>query len=62
MATVPTSPPADEAPSIKLEADRAYLDLRDRIVTLSLAPGTVLREDELMRELVVLAAPRCARP
>jgi DNA-binding GntR family transcriptional regulator len=57
MATVPTSPPADEAPSIKLEADRAYLDLRDRIVTLSLAPGTVLREDELMRELVVGRTP-----
>ena len=57
MAAVPTSPPADEAPSIKLEADRAYLDLRDRIVTLSLAPGTVLREDELMRELVVGRTP-----
>ena len=54
---MPTSPPADEAPSIKLEADRAYLDLRDRIVTLRLAPGTVLREDELMRELVVGRTP-----
>jgi DNA-binding GntR family transcriptional regulator len=51
MAAAPTSPPADETPSIKLEADRAYLELRDRIVTLRLAPGTVLREDELMREL-----------
>jgi DNA-binding GntR family transcriptional regulator len=57
MAAVPTSLPPDEAPSIKLEADRAYLDLRDRIVTLSLAPGTVLREDELMRELVVGRTP-----
>jgi DNA-binding GntR family transcriptional regulator len=57
MATVPTSPPADEAPSIKLEADRAYLELRDRIVTLRLAPGTVLREDELMRELDVGRTP-----
>jgi DNA-binding GntR family transcriptional regulator len=57
MAAVPTSPPADEAPSIKLEADRAYLDLRDRIVTLGLAPGTVLREDELMRDLEVGRTP-----
>ena len=57
MAAAPTSPPADEAPSIKLEADRAYVDLRDRIVTLSLAPGTVLREDELMRDLEVGRTP-----
>ena len=47
----------DEAPSIKLEADRAYLDLRDRIVTLRLAAGTVLREDELMREMEVGRTP-----
>jgi DNA-binding GntR family transcriptional regulator len=57
MAAAPTSPPADQAPSIKLEADRAYVDLRDRIVTLRLAPGTVLREDELMRELEVGRTP-----
>jgi DNA-binding GntR family transcriptional regulator len=57
MAAVPTSPPADEAPSIKLEADRAYIELRDRIVTLRLAPGTVLREDELMRDLEVGRTP-----
>ena len=57
MAAAPTSPPADEAPSIKLEADRAYLELRDRIVTLRLAPGTVLREDELMRELAIGRTP-----
>ena len=64
MAAAPTSPPAgeapapvDEAPSIKLEADRAYLDLRDRIVTLRLAPGTVLREDELMREMEIGRTP-----
>src|SRR4051794_35209656 len=57
MAATPTSPPADEAPSIKLEADRAYVDLRDRIVTQRLAPGTVLREDELMRELGVGRTP-----
>jgi DNA-binding GntR family transcriptional regulator len=57
MAAVPTSPLADEAPSIKLEAERASVDLRDRIVTLRLAPGTVLREDELMRELDVGRTP-----
>jgi DNA-binding GntR family transcriptional regulator len=57
MAAAPTSPPADEAPSIKLEADRAYLELRDRIVTLRLAPGTVLREDELMRALEIGRTP-----
>jgi DNA-binding GntR family transcriptional regulator len=34
-----------------LVADRAYLELRDRIVTLHLPPGTVLREDELMTEM-----------
>ena len=28
-----------------LIAERAYLELRDRIVTLRLPPGTVLRED-----------------
>ena len=57
MVATPTSPPADEAPAIKLEADRAYVELRDRIVTLHLAPGTVLREDELMRELDVGRTP-----
>ena len=40
-----------EAPSAGLAAERAYLELRDRIVTLHLAPGTVLREDELMGEM-----------
>lgn len=34
-----------------LIAERAYLQLRDRIVTLELPPGSMLREDELMREL-----------
>jgi DNA-binding GntR family transcriptional regulator len=67
MAATPTSPPAgeapaedapaEEAPSVKLEADRAYVDLRDRIVTLKLQPGTVLREDELMRDLDVGRTP-----
>lgn len=34
-----------------LIADRAYVALRDRIVTLGLAPGSALREDALMRDL-----------
>jgi DNA-binding GntR family transcriptional regulator len=38
-------------------AERAYSELRDRIVTLRLAPGTVLREDELMRELDIGRTP-----
>jgi DNA-binding GntR family transcriptional regulator len=63
MAVSPTSATAAapeaiaQAPSIKLEADRAYDALRDRIVTLHLAPGTVLREDELMRDLEVGRTP-----
>ena len=38
-------------------SERAYEELRDRIVTLRLAPGTVLREDELMRELEIGRTP-----
>jgi DNA-binding GntR family transcriptional regulator len=44
-------------PSPALVAERAYLELRDRIVTLRLAPGTVLREDELMREMTIGRTP-----
>ena len=45
------------SPAAGLVAERAYLELRDRIVTLGLAPGTVLREDELMRELEIGRTP-----
>ncbi len=38
-------------------ADRAYFELRDRIVTLQLPPGTALVEDELMRELGIGRTP-----
>jgi DNA-binding GntR family transcriptional regulator len=38
-------------------SERAYGLLRDRIVTLRLEPGTVLREDELMRELDIGRTP-----
>jgi DNA-binding GntR family transcriptional regulator len=44
-------------PSPAPVAERAYLELRDRIVTLRLAPGTVLREDELMREMTIGRTP-----
>jgi DNA-binding GntR family transcriptional regulator len=40
-----------------LIAERAYDELRSRIVTLRLAPGTLLREDELMRELRIGRTP-----
>jgi DNA-binding GntR family transcriptional regulator len=38
-------------------SDRAYAELRERIVTLRLPPGTVLREQELMRELEIGRTP-----
>jgi DNA-binding GntR family transcriptional regulator len=41
----------------ELIAERAYLELRDRIVTLRLPPGTVLREDALMAELGIGRTP-----
>jgi DNA-binding GntR family transcriptional regulator len=41
----------------KLVAERAYVELRDRIVTLRLAPGTVLREDMLMSEMGIGRTP-----
>ena len=43
--------------AVGLIADRAYAALRDRIVTLQLPPGTVLREDELMRDLGIGRTP-----
>jgi DNA-binding GntR family transcriptional regulator len=45
------------APPTGLIADHAYHQLRDRIVTLRLAPGTLLREDDLMRELAIGRTP-----
>jgi DNA-binding GntR family transcriptional regulator len=53
MAIPSTSTPVDA----RLFAERAYHDLRDRIVTLRLRPGTMLREDELMRELAIGRTP-----
>ena len=53
------STPAEipDAAATRLVADRAYLELRDRIVTLHLPPGTVLREDELMTEMGIGRTP-----
>jgi DNA-binding GntR family transcriptional regulator len=45
------------APSTLLIAERAYHELRDQIVTLRLAPGTLLREDALMRDLHIGRTP-----
>jgi DNA-binding GntR family transcriptional regulator len=55
MATPTTD--SVEAASARLVADRAYDELRDRIVTLRLAPGTVLREDALMQEMGIGRTP-----
>src|SRR5215212_11302108 len=53
-----TSSSADgDAASRRLFAERAYHELRDRIVTLRLPPGSVLREDALMSELAVGRTP-----
>jgi DNA-binding GntR family transcriptional regulator len=52
-----TPSPASSATEARLMAERAYHELRDRIVTLRLAPGTVLREDVLMRELAIGRTP-----
>ncbi len=43
--------------SASLIADHAYQELRHRIVTLQLRPGTALREDQLMAELGIGRTP-----
>jgi DNA-binding GntR family transcriptional regulator len=57
MAIDSSSPPTGETPYGRLFAERAYHELRDRIVTLRLPPGTALREDALMRELAIGRTP-----
>jgi DNA-binding GntR family transcriptional regulator len=57
MAIDSSSPATDATPSGRLFAERAYHELRDRIVTLRLPPGTALREDALMRELAIGRTP-----
>src|SRR3954468_1284700 len=49
VARQPGQPIAPARPAAGLIAERAYVELRDSIVTLRLGPGTALREDELMR-------------
>ena len=48
---------ASPSPSASLIADHAYHELRHRIVTLQLRPGTALREDELMADLGIGRTP-----
>jgi DNA-binding GntR family transcriptional regulator len=57
MASEPAALQGADTATAKLVAERAYVELRDRIVTLRLAPGTVLREDELMREMAIGRTP-----
>src|SRR3954447_4480822 len=51
-ARVTTPPPSGE-----LLADRAYAELRDRIVTLAIPPGAPINEDSLGRELEMGRTP-----
>jgi DNA-binding GntR family transcriptional regulator len=46
-----------DATATRLVAEHAYEELRDRIVTLGLPPGTALREDELMGEMGIGRTP-----
>lgn len=41
----------------RLVAEHAYVEMRDRIVTLQLPPGTVLREEQLMAEMGIGRTP-----
>jgi DNA-binding GntR family transcriptional regulator len=57
MAAEPSLSRIPDAAATRLVAERAYVELRDRIVTLHLPPGTVLREDELMEEMGIGRTP-----
>ena len=57
MAVDPSSTPVPDTTATRLVAEHAYTELRDRIVTLHLPPGTVLREDALMGELGIGRTP-----
>lgn len=48
---------ANTAPSGTTQAERAYLELRERIIDMRLPPGTALDEEALMRELAVGRTP-----
>jgi DNA-binding GntR family transcriptional regulator len=57
MAVEPSPTSVPDATATRLVAEHAYMELRDRIVTLHLPPGTVLREDALMSELGIGRTP-----
>jgi DNA-binding GntR family transcriptional regulator len=57
MAAEPSPSHVPDAATTRLVAERAYVELRDRIVTLHLPPGTVLREDALMEEMGIGRTP-----
>jgi DNA-binding GntR family transcriptional regulator len=57
MAVEPSTRQVPDTTATRLVAERAYLELRDRIVTLHLPPGTVLREDALMQEMSIGRTP-----
>jgi DNA-binding GntR family transcriptional regulator len=46
-----------DSAATRLVAEHAYDEMRDRIVTLQLPPGTVLREDQLMSEMGIGRTP-----
>jgi DNA-binding GntR family transcriptional regulator len=54
---LPRTRPDNGAVEGGLIAERAYRELRDRIITLELSPGTALREDELMAEMGIGRTP-----
>jgi DNA-binding GntR family transcriptional regulator len=57
MAVDPSPTSVPDTAATRLVAEQAYMELRDRIVTLHLPPGTVLREDDLMGELGIGRTP-----
>jgi DNA-binding GntR family transcriptional regulator len=57
MAVDASTSSVPDATATRLVAEHAYMELRDRIVTLHLPPGTVLREDDLMGELGIGRTP-----
>jgi DNA-binding GntR family transcriptional regulator len=54
---VASTAPVPDTTATRLVAERAYVELHDRIVTLRLPPGAALREDELMGEMGIGRTP-----
>jgi DNA-binding GntR family transcriptional regulator len=57
MASSTSGPASEGLAGGELMADRAYVELRDRIVTLRIAPGSPINEDALGRELQMGRTP-----